>query len=113
MTCPWAVSVGETRVLGRSLDRLVQAPAAAEGHHCWRRRAWIPESLLSSWADSGYNGISVSVVGIGGNQGMKLQIGHEAPEFTLPSHLDKKVTLSHLRGQNVVLAFFPLAWTPI
>lgn len=50
---------------------------------------------------------------MGGNQSMKLQIGQEAPEFTLPSHLDKKVTLSHLRGQNVVLAFFPLAWTPI
>ena len=31
MTYPWAVSVGETRVLGKSLDRLVQAPAAAVG----------------------------------------------------------------------------------
>jgi peroxiredoxin Q/BCP len=44
---------------------------------------------------------------------MILRIGQEAPEFTLPSHLGKNVTLSHLRGQNVVLAFFPLAWTPI
>ena len=25
----------------------------------------------------------------------------------------KPVTLSQLRGSNVVLAFFPLAWTPI
>ena len=74
---------------------------------------WIPESLLSSWADSGYNVVSASVVWMGGDQSMKLQIGQEAPEFTLPSQLDKKVTLSHLRGQNVVLAFFPLAWTPI
>jgi hypothetical protein len=113
MTCPWAVSVGETRALGKSLDRLDQAPAAADRHHCWRRSVWIPESLLSSWADSGYNDISESVVWMGGDQRMKLQIGQEAPEFTLPSHLDKKVTLSHLRGQNVVLAFFPLAWTPV
>lgn len=42
-----------------------------------------------------------------------LKINTRAPDFTLPSHLEKPVTLSHLRGQNVVLAFFPLAWTPI
>jgi hypothetical protein len=44
---------------------------------------------------------------------MKLQVGQIAPEFTLPSHLDKSITLRDLRGNNVVLAFFPLAWTPI
>lgn len=44
---------------------------------------------------------------------MKLQIGQQAPDFTLSSHLDNDVTLSHLRGTNVVLVFFPLAWTPI
>jgi peroxiredoxin len=44
---------------------------------------------------------------------MQLYIGQRAPDFTLPSHLDKDVTLSHLRGKNVVLAFFPQAWTPI
>jgi peroxiredoxin len=44
---------------------------------------------------------------------MKLKIGQEAPDFTLPSHLEKDVKLSDLRGSNVVIAFFPLAWTPI
>jgi peroxiredoxin len=44
---------------------------------------------------------------------MQLQIGQAAPDFILPSHLDKDVTLFNLRGTNVVLAFFPLAWTPI
>jgi peroxiredoxin Q/BCP len=44
---------------------------------------------------------------------MKLQVGQPAPNFTLPSHLDKDVTLSDFRGTNVVLFFFPLAWTPI
>ena len=44
---------------------------------------------------------------------MKLSIGDNAPNFTLPSHLDKDVTLSNLRGQNVILAFFPEAWTPV
>jgi len=44
---------------------------------------------------------------------MKLQVGQIAPDFTLPSHLDREVTLTNLRGTTVVMAFFPLAWTPI
>ena len=44
---------------------------------------------------------------------MKLRVGQIAPDFTLPSHLDREVTLSNLRGNTVVLAFFPEAWTPI
>jgi peroxiredoxin (alkyl hydroperoxide reductase subunit C) len=44
---------------------------------------------------------------------MKPQIGQTALDFTLPSHLGKDVTLSDLRGNNVILVFFPLAWTPI
>jgi len=44
---------------------------------------------------------------------MKVEIGQLAPDFTLPSHLDKTVTLRDLRGNNVVLAFFPMAWTPV
>lgn len=45
---------------------------------------------------------------------MAIQVGEKAPEFTLPSHLDQKVTLSRYRGKkNVVVAFFPLAWTPV
>jgi peroxiredoxin len=45
---------------------------------------------------------------------MKPKIGGKAPDFTLPSHLGRKVRLSSLyRKGPVVLAFFPLAWTPI
>jgi peroxiredoxin len=44
---------------------------------------------------------------------MKLQVGQEAPDFKLPCHLDKDIRLSDYRGKNVVLAFFPMAWTPI
>ncbi len=44
---------------------------------------------------------------------MKLQVGQLAPDFTLPTHLGKTLTLSHLRGKNVVIVFYPLAWTPV
>jgi peroxiredoxin len=38
-------------------------------------------------------------------------IGAPAPDFTLPSTSGQPVTLSGLRGRNVLLAFFPLAFT--
>jgi peroxiredoxin len=38
-------------------------------------------------------------------------IGSPAPDFTLPSTSGQTVTLSALRGKNVLLAFFPLAFT--
>lgn len=45
---------------------------------------------------------------------MDITIGQQAPDFALKSHLDTKVTLSDYRGcKNVVIAFFPLAWTPV
>jgi peroxiredoxin len=44
---------------------------------------------------------------------MSVDVGQQAPDFTLKSHLDTQITLSQYRGSNVVLAFFPLAWTPV
>ncbi len=38
-------------------------------------------------------------------------VGQEAPDFTLASTSDEKVTLSSLRGSPVLIAFFPLAFT--
>ena len=50
---------------------------------------------------------------------MTIQIGAEAPDFTLPSsELDngrpgKKITLSDFRGKkSVILAFYPLDFSP-
>ena len=38
-------------------------------------------------------------------------VGSLAPDFTLPSTAGSSVTLSAFRGKNVLLAFFPLAFT--
>ncbi|MCR8671193.1 peroxiredoxin [Agrococcus sp. HG114] len=42
---------------------------------------------------------------------MALQIGDEAPDFTLVDHTGEAVTLSELRGRPVVLVFYPAAFT--
>lgn len=40
-----------------------------------------------------------------------LEAGHSAPSFTLPDQNGEKVTLSKLKGQAVVLCFYPRADT--
>jgi peroxiredoxin len=48
------------------------------------------------------------------NRTPTLQVGDEAPDFELPTHLGDTFRLSALRGQkHVVLAFYPVAWTPV
>ena len=42
---------------------------------------------------------------------MKIEIGQPAPDFTLYDSTKNKVTLSDFKGQNVLLLFFPLAFT--
>ena len=40
-------------------------------------------------------------------------VGSPAPDFSLPSTGGSEVALSGLRGKNVLLAFFPLAFTSV
>jgi peroxiredoxin len=40
-------------------------------------------------------------------------VGSVAPDFTLPSTAGHDVTLSTLRGRNLLIAFFPLAFTSV
>jgi len=42
-----------------------------------------------------------------------LSVGTTAPDFTLPSTPDQKVSLSEFRGRNVILAFYPADWSPV
>ncbi len=45
---------------------------------------------------------------------MALNVGDAAPDFELASHRGGQVTLSNFRGKKqVVIAFHPLAWTPV
>lgn len=44
---------------------------------------------------------------------MSLKVGDKAPDFVLPSHLGRDVSLNELQGKTAVLVFFPLAWTPV
>jgi len=42
---------------------------------------------------------------------MKIEVDQEAPDFSLYDSDKNKVTLSESRGQNVLLLFFPFAFT--
>jgi peroxiredoxin (alkyl hydroperoxide reductase subunit C) len=42
-----------------------------------------------------------------------IQPGEQAPGFTLPDQDGKKVSLEELRGQRVLLVFYPLDFSPV
>ena len=44
----------------------------------------------------------------------EIKVGDVAPDFTLKNQDGNEVTLSSFKGQkNVVLAFYPLDWSPV
>ena len=46
--------------------------------------------------------------------GQEIKLGDNAPDFTLKDQDQKDVKLSEFRGKkNVVLAFYPLDWSPV
>ena len=42
---------------------------------------------------------------------MNIEVGQPAPGFTLYDSTKNKITLSDMKGQNVLILFFPLAFT--
>ncbi|HYM12503.1 MAG TPA: peroxiredoxin [Bryobacterales bacterium] len=44
---------------------------------------------------------------------MPIAVGQPAPDFTLKDQNQKEVKLSDFRGKKVVLAFYPLDWSPV
>jgi peroxiredoxin len=44
----------------------------------------------------------------------EVRVGDKAPDFRLADHTGGYVRLSDFQGEkNVVVAFYPLAWTPV
>jgi glutaredoxin-dependent peroxiredoxin len=44
---------------------------------------------------------------------MKIEVGQQAPDFTLYDTTKNKISLSELKGNNVLLLFFPQAFTSV
>jgi peroxiredoxin len=42
-----------------------------------------------------------------------IEPGAEAPDFSLPDQDGQTVSLADLRGQTVVLVFYPMDWSPV
>ncbi|HET7595957.1 MAG TPA: hypothetical protein VFZ14_16180 [Burkholderiales bacterium] len=42
---------------------------------------------------------------------MELQPGATAPDFTLASHTDQKLSLAGFRGRKTIVSFLPFAFT--
>ncbi len=42
-----------------------------------------------------------------------IAVGQPSPDFTLKDQHQQEITLSHFRGKKVVLAFYPLDWSPV
>ena len=63
----------------------------------------------------GYVGATLlGPAGAGEVRNAELQVGDKAPDFRLPDHTGGYVRLSDFQGEtNVVIAFYPLAWTPV
>jgi hypothetical protein len=74
----------------------------------------LTSMLLARPRCGGYNRSSKF---FGGNQRMALKVGDVAPDFEVPAVTGKdksKLKLSDFRGKkNVVIAFYPLDWTPV
>ena len=63
----------------------------------------------------GYGGAAfLGSTGGDGIRNARLKVGDVAPDFRLPDQTGGYVRLSDYRGErNVVIAFYPLAWTPV
>jgi hypothetical protein len=63
----------------------------------------------------GYAGMALlGSPGTGKIRNANLEVGDEGPDFRLPDHTGGYVRLHDFRGEsNVVIAFYPLAWTPV
>ena len=67
------------------------------------------KGLFTLWTTVGL--AVATAVAVMGTQSSELQSGDPAPPFSLPGSDGKTYSLADLRGQTVVLAWFPKAFT--
>lgn len=83
------------------------------------RRMWIIlTSVLALGLVVGFGAAAViGLSGGGGNMPIRNaqpEVGDSAPDFRLADHTGGYIRLSDFQGdKNVVIAFYPLAWTPV
>ena len=71
-------------------------------------------TVLITGAALGYVGAALLGPSSGGVRNSRLEVGDAAPHFRLPDHQGGYVRLSDFEGEStVVIAFYPLAWTPV
>jgi peroxiredoxin (alkyl hydroperoxide reductase subunit C) len=71
---------------------------------------WVPGAQAEGLRDSIYPVGTLTPV----DSRLKVKVGEQAPDFTLPSLEGGEITLSDYRGKkNVILSFVPAAWTPV
>jgi cytochrome oxidase Cu insertion factor (SCO1/SenC/PrrC family) len=61
-------------------------------------------SLLSALVVGGLSGAAIATA---------LEIGEQAPDFTLPSTTGDKISLSQFRGQPVLIEFYAQDFSPV
>ena len=71
--------------------------------------------MLAVGLTLGYAGATLfGNAGAGGVRNTNLEVGDKAPDFRLRDHSGRTIELSdYAGGNNVVLAFFPGAFTPV
>jgi hypothetical protein len=83
------------------------------GYHMTKTKVWLFLSIILALG---------MIVACGGGdecdpeeiRNAELEVGDEAPDFRLPDHKGGYVRLSDFEGaSNVVIAFFPAAFTPV
>jgi len=80
----------------------------ARAQCCYEETGGTKVTIFSQLAVS-----SVNLTALESNMTNLLSAGTPAPEFSLHVTPDQKLKLSELRGQPVVLAFYPADWSPV
>jgi epoxyqueuosine reductase len=104
-----AVAMGNTRnpALRPALEKLARHPEPlVREHACWALAQLEPDLVPPGSCDN-LESLKENTAH------MPIAVGQPAPDFTLKDQNQKELRLSEFRGKNVLLAFYPLDWSPV